>query len=538
MLKKVALMVLLSIMLVTSSAYAYDVQLNPFTDEELDYSRDPIYTLSALGIISGFPDRTYRPNGALSREAFIKLIVMAAKIETNQTTANEPKDVAKDRWSAPYISIAYQRKWIDSLVDKAGLFHPEQTITRQEVAMVMGKFLLESETEEVRQQWLATDWKLERESRAFKDQAAINEAMQPYVYYAVSRGIMEGDPAGFKPKESLIRKQAAAVIFRLIDKSIAAQTIDFTGYYAILSYAAINELSKLSNVTLGWSHLEYEAAGTAKLNTDSTVNSIPLGSEEVIAAAEASQLKKDLMVFYDASNLKDFLKDKPAQTAFIDSLLLTLNDPAFHFTGVNIDFEGLYDAASAADYLSFLQDLKAKLGSLTLAVAVPPSYYYKGYDLQGIGAIADTVILMAYDFTHNEDKLPSAPLPLVNDAVQIALKSVPKEKLVLGISKQANQWVTTNGVTAAPISPAIPLVEQRLTMPGVAQDWMLPYFLKHITYTDTDTGKDHEIYYEDTQSIAKKLWIAKFYGLKGVSLWFMGSYTAADWELIGQQMTK
>ncbi|CAK4834057.1 unnamed protein product [Aphanomyces euteiches] len=461
---------------------------------------------------------------------------MAAQIETNQATANNPKDVANGRWSAPFISIAYQRKWIDSLLDKAGLFHPEQTITRQEVAMVMGKFLLESENEEVRQQWLATDWKRERDSRAFKDQTTINEAMQPYVYYTVHRGIMEGDPAGFKPKEPLIRKQAAAVIFRLIDKSIAEQKINFTGFYAILSYAAINQMSKLSNVTLGWSRLEYTAPGTAMLSTNSTANYIPPGSEEVIAAADAAQITKDLMVFYDAKNLKDFLKDKPAQTAFIDSLLLTLNDPAFHFTGVSMDFEGLYDAASAPDYLSFLQDLKAKLGSLTLAVAVPPNYYYKGYDFQRIGALADTIILMAYDFTHNEDKLPSAPLPLVNDAVQMALKSIPKEKLVLGISKQANQWITTNGVTAAPKSPSIPLVEQRLTMPGVTQTWMMPYFLKQITYTDTVSS--HEIYYEDTQSIAKKLWLAKFYGLKGVSLWFMGSFTAADWELIGQQAAK
>ncbi|MEX2460727.1 MAG: S-layer homology domain-containing protein [Paenibacillaceae bacterium] len=536
MLKKVGLIILLFVMLFTSSAYAYDVQLRPFTDEAFDYSRDPIYTLSALGIIHGFPDRTYRPNGALSREAFIKLIVMAAKIEMNQTTGNKPADIGKDRWSAPFISIAYQRHWIDSLVDKTGLFHPEQTITRQEVAMVMGKFLLESEKEEVRQQWLTADWKLERDSRAFKDGLKINEAMQPYVYYAIYRGIMEGDPLGFKPKEPLIRKQAAAVIYRLIDKNMAGQNIDFTGFYAIQSYAAMNQMSKLSEVILGWSHLEYAAHGIAKLNTETTVNRIPLGSEEVIAAADAAQISKDLMVFYDGSNLQDFLKDKPAQKAFIDALLITLNDPEFHFSGVIIDFEGLRDVASAADYLGFLQDLKAQIGAHTLSVAVPPSYYYKGYDLQGIGVIADTVILMAHDFTHNESKLPSAPLPLVNDTVLTALESIPKEKLILGISKQANQWITTNGITAAPVSPAITEVEKRLTMSGVTQTWKLPYFLKQITFTDARGS--HEIYYEDTQSIAKKLWLAKFYGLKGVSLWFMGSYTAADWELIGQQTAK
>ncbi|MNW13147.1 hypothetical protein D3C71_2110130 [compost metagenome] len=64
---------------------------------------------------------------------------------------------------------------------------------------------------------------------------------------------------------------------------------------------------------------------------------------------------------------------------------------------------------------------------------------------------------------------------------------------------------------------------------------MQPYFLKEVTFEDA--RGTHEIYYEDTQSIAKKLWLAKFYGLKGVSLWFMGRYTEADWELIGQHTT-
>jgi spore germination protein YaaH len=73
-----------------------------------------------------------------------------------------------------------------------------------------------------------------------------------------------------------------------------------------------------------------------------------------------------------------------------------LNDPAYSFTGVSIDFEGLKEAVSAADYVQFLQTLKGQLGSLTLSVSVPPIDYYKGYDLEAIGKLADKVILMAY----------------------------------------------------------------------------------------------------------------------------------------------
>ena len=537
MLKKVSFLVIILSMLFASSAFAYNVQLQPFKDEENDYARDPIYTLSALGIINGYEDRTYRPNADLTREAFIKLLVMASQLET-ATIGTIPAGVAKDRWSAPFISVAYEHQWIDSLLDQNGSFDPAQTITRQEVAMLVGKALLDSEKDEVRQQWLATDWKKERDIRAFKDQSAIDADMQPYVYYAASRGIMEGDLAGFKPKESLIRKQAAAVIYRLIDKRVSEEKVDFTGFYAISSYGAINQMNKLTDVILGWSHMEYSSAGFATLKTSSqtskTVNVIPSGYVEALTAADSAQLTKELMVFYDNSNLKDFLKDKIAQTAFIESLMTTLNEPDYSFTGVSIDFEGLLKEESAADYITFLQDLKKQLGTYTLSVAVPPIYYYKGYDLKEIGELADTVILMAHDFT--DSQLPSAPLPLVNDTIVTALQVIPKEKLVLGISKQANQWITSNGATASPVIPAIADVEKRLAMQSVVKTWSMPYFLAKAEFAD-ERGS-HVMYYEDTQSIDKKIWLAKFYELKGVSLWQMGNYTAADWELIGKQSSR
>lgn len=535
MVKRVGFLVLILSLLFASSAFAYDVQLQSFKDEQNDYAKDPIYTLAALGIINGYSDGTYRPNDDLSREAFIKLLVMANQLE-EASVGTVPAGVDKGRWSAPFISVAYEHNWIDSLLDKDGSFNPSVTITRQEVAMLVGKALLESESEAVQQQWLNTEWKKERDARAFKDQASIAVDMQPYVYYAAKRGIMEGDRAGFKPKESLIRKQAAAVIYRLIDDRVSDETVDFTGYYAIQSYSAVNQMSKLSNVIFGWSHMEYNGAGTASLNTSATVNRIPSGYEEPLAAASSAQATKELMVFYDNSNLKEFLRDQTAQQAFIESLLSVLNDSSYSFTGVSIDFEGLKDGAYAADYVAFLKSLKEQLGTYTLSVAVPPIYYYKGYDLEAIGKIADTVILMAYDFTHHESKLPSAPLPLVNDAIVTALQSVPKDKLVLGISKQANQWITSGGVTAAPLSPAIADVEKRLSMPGVVKTWSMPYFLTKAEFTD-ERGS-HVLYYEDTQSIEKKLWLAKFHELKGVSLWFMGSYTAADWELVGKHSSK
>ncbi len=53
-----------------------------------------------------------------------------------------------------------------------------------------------------------------------------------------------------------------------------------------------------------------------------------------------------------------------------------------------------------------------------------------------------------------------------------------------------------------------------------------------MTFAD-ERGK-HEIWYEDTKSIEKKLWLAKYYGLQGVTLWHMGNFTGTDWIVIQQ----
>ncbi|TBL79390.1 glycosyl hydrolase family 18 protein [Paenibacillus thalictri] len=512
------------------NAYAYDVPMFTYKDvAEQAWEKDYVYTLSALGIIEGYPDSRYHSEDALSREAFIKLLVTTAKLDISHASGTVPADAA-DRWSTPYIAAASERHWIEFMVNKAGELKPEQQITREEVAAVVGKYLLDK-AGMTGSQWLSGDWTKERDKRAFVDISKMDANLAPYVFYTVNRTVMEGDTQGFRPKSGLTRSEAAAVIYRLIDMEAAEKKLEVTGFYAIKSSPAIGRMPIVDKVVMGWSHLEYDTAGTAKLGTDTTTYKVPDGYADVVKSAEQAHVQKELMVFYnDGKKLSLFLQDGPAQKAFIGQLVTKLGDPAFGFSGVSLDFEGLMDASDAPNYLQFVRNVKAAIGSKTLTVSVPTDYYYKGYDLKGLGETADSLNLMAYDFTHDDSKLPSAPLPLVRDGVERALRQgVPASKLVLGISKQANQWITTNDkVTTA--EPGIDLVEKRLADPEASKTWTMPYFLKLIQYQVGDTA--NQIYYEDTQSIAKKIWLAKVYNLKGISLWHMGNFTASDWDTI------
>ncbi|MEF3304117.1 glycosyl hydrolase family 18 protein [Paenibacillus sp. GYB003] len=514
----------------TGNVHAYDVPMAAYEDiADQAWEKEYVYTLSALGVVDGYPDGRYHSEFALSREAFIKLLVATAKLDVSSASGTVPED-SVGRWSTPFIAAALERRWIDFMVSDAGELKPEQPITREEVAAVVGNYLLDKAGTDG-SSWIAGDWAKERDGRAFPDGSQIDAALAPYVYYAVNRAVMEGDHEGFRPKSGLIRSEAAAVINRLIDIEAAGNKLEVTGFYAIKSSPAIGRMPLIDNVAMGWSHLEYDTAGTAGLGMDSTTFKVPEGFEDVVKSADRAGVDKELMVFYnDGGKLSQFLRDAPAQRAFIEQLVAKLGDPAFGFSGVSLDFEGLKDAADAPNFLQFVRDVKTAVGSKTVSVSVPTDYYYKGYDFKGLGETADTVILMAYDFTHDDSRLPSAPLPLVRDGVERALRQgVPAGKLVLGISKQANQWITEDGRTTT-AGPGIDLVEKRLADPNASAAWSMPYFLKLIRYRDG--GASNEIYYEDTQSIAKKIWLAKVYGLKGVSLWHMGNFTASDWDAI------
>ncbi|GIP31623.1 S-layer homology domain-containing protein [Paenibacillus sp. J2TS4] len=511
------------------SIHAYDVSLRPFNDlQEGDWSETSVYLLSSLGVIDGYSDGSYQPEGHLTREAFIKLLTTAHRLNIDQEPSAPLYDVAGDRWSYPYIQAAYRLGWVDSLIDN-GLIHPEQAITREEVAAAVGKSLIADLNEQLGQSWLESEWQKEQETRGFADRDQIRPDLAPYVYYAVNYGVMEGDDLGFRPSDVLTRKEAAAIIHRLADRLQADHSLTLTGFYAIRSYSNINKLAGLDQAVFGWSHLDYSAEGTARLNTESSEYRIPEGWQAAIDTADQNQVAKQLMVFYNnGPQLAQFLQDQPAIKSFYDSVLAVLNDPQYGFTGISIDFEGLLQEESREPFTRFLQGLEQRLGSYALQVAVPPTYYYAGYDLDEIGRIADSVVLMAYDYTDRNSRLPSAPLPLVSDTVREALQSIPAEKLILGISKQANQWVVGPSGTEY-YSPSIDRVEERMQQPDVQAKLSKPYFLKQLLYSD-ENG-DHELWYEDTDSIEAKIWLAQYYGLQGVSLWHMGNFTESDWEL-------
>ncbi len=109
-----------------------------------DWYNTAVSTLSSMGIITGYPDGTFRPNAAITRAEFAAI---AARFDSNgdKTTAKF-SDIAS-HWAKDEISIAYNNGWITGYPN--GTFGPQRDITRAETMTLVNRVLnRQPETEE------------------------------------------------------------------------------------------------------------------------------------------------------------------------------------------------------------------------------------------------------------------------------------------------------------------------------------------------------------------------------------------------------
>jgi uncharacterized lipoprotein YddW (UPF0748 family) len=101
-----------------------------FSDIQNHWARLFIEGLATQGIISGFPDRTFRPNQAMSRAEYAAILQKAF-----QRTVKRPYvpfvDVPARHWAAPAIQKAFETGFISGY--PGNRFRPDASISRMEV---------------------------------------------------------------------------------------------------------------------------------------------------------------------------------------------------------------------------------------------------------------------------------------------------------------------------------------------------------------------------------------------------------------------
>ncbi len=172
---------------------------NPFTDTKGHWALASIRYLKARGIIAGFADGTFQPNGKVTRAQLAVMLVRAKGLKVSVQPKQDFKDVPSSYWAAKEIAAAREAGIINGYPD--GTFAPSQPVTREQIAgMVSKAFAVEpirpdQEFTDIQQSWAKT--------------AIINLA---------KAGIIGGYPNHtFLPKQSATRAEVSVILARALD---------------------------------------------------------------------------------------------------------------------------------------------------------------------------------------------------------------------------------------------------------------------------------------------------------------------------------
>lgn len=138
------LVVLLSAMMVfafATTAFAAG-QYSDVSDLSKE-TQDAIDKLSALEIIGGYPDGTFKPSATITRAEFAKMACVASGMQESAdilvNTASQFSDVKAGEWYTGYINLAVSQGFVKGYPD--GTFKPNNTITNAEVITVILRIL-------------------------------------------------------------------------------------------------------------------------------------------------------------------------------------------------------------------------------------------------------------------------------------------------------------------------------------------------------------------------------------------------------------
>lgn len=168
------------------------------------------------------------------------------------------------------------------------------------------------------------------------------------------------------------------------------------------------------------------------------------------------------VMWSDGGQINAILSDDDAREEHIEEIVRMVKKG--RFDGVDIDYEGKL-AATHDHFATFLEELKDELGSKMLSCTIeartPPDSLYSivpasieyANDFDSIGRYCDRVNIMAYDQGRADIKLNSArrgvPYVPVADAdwvrkvAELAARSIPKEKIVLGAATYGYEYEVT-----------------------------------------------------------------------------------------------
>ena len=211
------------------------------------------------------------------------------------------------------------------------------------------------------------------------------------------------------------------------------------------------------------------------------------------------------------------------------------------YRGLDVDFEYLLpeDARPYAAFLSRLRRAVAPMGAPLMVALAPKTsadqsgLLYQGHDYRLLGAEADLALLMTYEWGYAYGPpMAVAPLPEVRRVVEYALTEMPGEKILLGVPNYGYNWPLPfrqgdTRATSLSNQYAVALAGKYGAEISYSESSQAPWY----RYRD-ESGREHEVWFEDARSIRAKLSLVREYGLRGAGYWNLMRPFPQNWVVL------
>ena len=147
-----------------------------------------VSTLSKMGVISGYPDGTFRPNAPITRAEFAAMI---ARFDETAKSADTPFTDISGHWAENAIGKAYGNGWVEG--SSKTVFCPESNFTRAETATLLNRVL--HRLPEKESDLLANQIAWPDNPETFWGYLAIQEATNSHEYERKADGVHETQTA-------------------------------------------------------------------------------------------------------------------------------------------------------------------------------------------------------------------------------------------------------------------------------------------------------------------------------------------------------
>ena len=239
------------------------------------------------GYINGYPDSTFKPDKAVTRSEFVKMVNSALGI--TRMAEISFFDIEKSDWFYDDVRKATYAGYVTGYEN--GAFIASNLITRQEAAVILSR--------------IATRSVEEKTISSFKDAKQVADWALSSFEFAYSKGFLTGDDLGkLLPASSLTRGQAAKILYTLrtteniyngnytvgLDKALVSETI-FTDDVIFASSAEDSALTLDGCRILGKINIKAEKDSDIVIK-ETTAQSLDIsGGHHTVKLTDATSIK-------------------------------------------------------------------------------------------------------------------------------------------------------------------------------------------------------------------------------------------------------